>query len=210
MKAAQRFLAPALCLALCGCAALGGKHEPYSIHTLSAPAASASAATPVDWQLLIERPHASRALDTARIAVVPRDGVIEYYANARWSDPVPDLLQDRLLHGFANDSRLRSSAVAAGLSGDFSLATNVQQFGLELGSDGAMAVLNLTATLIDRPSNRIIARQGFQARIPASTEIESTQAALQEASNQVTTQLIEWTLGEGNSARGAKPEGSAP
>ncbi|WP_193678969.1 ABC-type transport auxiliary lipoprotein family protein, partial [Pseudomonas aeruginosa] len=60
------------------------------------PPASA-AARPVDWSLRIARPRTSLVLESPRIAVRPHGDEISVYQGARWSDPAPSLLRDRLM-----------------------------------------------------------------------------------------------------------------
>ena len=116
----RRLLLIAASLSLGACAALSGKHGSFTVYApqLSATAATHSAA-PLNWQLLVDMPRASNALDSTRIAVMPRPGVLEVYADARWRDPAPAMLRSLLVEAFDRDGRIRGvSAIDSGLNGD--------------------------------------------------------------------------------------------
>jgi cholesterol transport system auxiliary component len=188
----------ALSLALGACAALSGKHGSFSIFSPQLTATSAApAAASLDWQLLIEMPRASSALDTTRIAVMPRPGVLEVYADARWRDPAPALVRSLLVEAFERDGRVPGVSTSdSGISADYALAMELRDFQIEIDGDGnAAAVLRLTAKLLDRKSNRIVATRSFaESAAAAGSDQASAIPAFSEAHNRQLPDIVQWTV----------------
>ncbi|WP_312930491.1 ABC-type transport auxiliary lipoprotein family protein, partial [Stutzerimonas nitrititolerans] len=93
-----------------GACALLPEGETLRIFLLPGEARTApqGVAAPLDLTLQIATPNASRALSSARIAVVPQPNQLSSYRGARWSDAAPQLLRDRLIEAFQQDGRLPS------------------------------------------------------------------------------------------------------
>nr|WP_181259953.1 ABC-type transport auxiliary lipoprotein family protein [Pseudomonas aeruginosa] len=112
------------------------------------PPASA-AARPVDWSLRIARPRTSLVLESPRIAVRPHGDEISVYQGARWSDPAPSLLRDRLMQAFQADGRVRGlSSDDSNLQADFELGGDLRAFQTEYPNGQASALIRYDA----RPS----------------------------------------------------------
>lgn len=70
----------------------------------------------------VVKPKSSETLDSPRIAVIPQGDVISSYKGARWSDPAPVLLRNRLTDAFYRDGRVQSiSTDDSNLQADFEL-----------------------------------------------------------------------------------------
>ncbi|MET0332314.1 MAG: ABC-type transport auxiliary lipoprotein family protein, partial [Dyella sp.] len=106
MKAHHLLLA--VTLLLNACSILPQAEAPNVYLLPGSPGARPRQVTAVDWSLRIQTPQAGASLDSTRIAVVPADHVITTYHGARWSDPAPVLLRDRLLDTFRHDGRVRA------------------------------------------------------------------------------------------------------
>lgn len=92
-----------LMAALGGCGPLisvGGDGKPPTLYTVTppAPAATDRAALPVT--LIVAEPGASDALDSRRIALKPSALEVRYYADVRWTDRAPRLMQNLLVSSF--------------------------------------------------------------------------------------------------------------
>ena len=208
MNRPMHWLAAGACLLLGACATLSGKHGTFSVYApqLSLPQQASTPA--VDWQLLIDRPRTSAALDTTHIAIMPRPAVIEVFPEARWRDPAPDLLRSLLVQAFDQDGRIGGvSATESGLNGDYSLAIELRDFQAELADGGVRAAIRLSAKLFDRRSNRIVASQAFdQETAAAGSDVASAVAAFEQAFDQLLPRIVEWTVQAGQErvhARGA-------
>lgn len=204
MKHPARLLISVCILLLSACAALSGKHAEFAVYSprLSLPAAADNAAK-VDWQLLVETPRASTALDTARIAIMPTPGVLEVYAGARWRDPAAFMLRSLIVQGFDESGRIGGvSGSTSGLSADYSLAIELRDFQIELDANSAQAVIRLTAKLFDHRSNRIVASRTFESLAPAATsDIANAVQAFEKALEHLLPELVTWTLEQGQAHR---------
>lgn len=209
MNARLRLAALLLALPLAACSSLlNVQRTPFTIYSpkLVAPA-QAAAAAPVAWQLAVETPLASDALDTVRIVVMPRPGVIEVYPGARWSDSAPALLRNLVVQGFENSNRITGvGSSASGLRADYALGITLHDFQLEMDG-GAHAVIRLQARLLDYTTNRVLAAQAFGVETPAGgSDAAAAFAAFDAALNRLVPQLVDWTVREGNAAYAAKKE----
>lgn len=194
-------------LPLAACSSLFNvQRTPFTIYApkLAAPAATAAAA-PVDWQLAVETPLASDALDTARIVVMPSPGVIEVYPGARWSDSAPALLRNLIVQGFENSQRIVGvGSAASGLRADYALAIELRDFQLEV-NPATHAQIRLQVRLLDYTSNRVLAGQMFSAEAPAAgRDAAAAFDAFQDALNRIVPELVDWTLRQGEAAHAAK------
>jgi cholesterol transport system auxiliary component len=196
-----------LVLPLAACSSLlNVQRTPFTIYSpkLAAPAATASAPR-VDWQLAVETPLASDALDTTRIVVMPSPGVIEVYPGARWSDSAPALLRNLIVQGFEDSQRIVGvGSAASGLRADYALAIEVRDFQLEMNA-GTHAEIRLQVRLLDYTTNRVLAARTFDAQAPAATtDAAAAFGAFQDALNRIVPELVEWTLREGEAMHAKK------
>ena len=208
MKRSTRLVILGASLALNACAALSGKHASFVVYAPQLQIAAAekpATQAAIDWQLLIDTPLASAALDTRRIAIMTRPGVLEVYADARWRDPAPLMLRSLLVQAFDQDGRVGGvSAIDSGLNGDYSLAMDVRDFQIEIVDGAARAAIRFTARLFDRSSNRIIASESFSAETPAaSADVANGVDAFTAALDQVLPKVVTWTIEHAQANRAA-------
>lgn len=139
----SRWFARAGTLALIGLAACTGslfrsKAAPPTIYMLSAGAgasgsadpAAASAAPPVPAAIPVDlavlRPKLRPGLETERIAVLYPDRRLDYFADARWSGPLGEVLQDLAVQEFRARANLRT------VSGDASVFASAYWLEIEV------------------------------------------------------------------------------
>lgn len=117
-----RNLAAATALGMLAACSLLPKSEPVQVYLLPTQLAPASKAPAVSWSLRLNTPQTSQALNSSRIAVLPRDNELSTYAGSSWSDPAPRLLRNHLLNAFQNDGRVSAlSSDDANLQADLQL-----------------------------------------------------------------------------------------
>jgi cholesterol transport system auxiliary component len=160
----------------------------------------------VGWSLQIGRPEASPTIDTTRIAVV-RSGVeIDYYANARWVDRPPAMLQPILVQSFRN-----SGAIAvvgndrAGFRPDFVLNTDITAFHALQGEGAAPEVrVEIAGSLIQMPRRNAAGATEIGRTVQATgSDLIAVAAAFDDALGKVVKRLVEWTLATGQQAYAA-------
>jgi ABC-type uncharacterized transport system auxiliary subunit len=152
----NRLTRRALVLAAIGLAACTGslfhsKAAPPTVYLLSAemgratlgtPAAGSSAAgmpaaiIPVDLTVL--KPRLRPGLESDRIAVLYRDRHLDYFAGARWSGPLAEVLQDLAVQEFRAHANLRFvSGDASVFASAYWLEIEVADFQAEYASAAA-------------------------------------------------------------------------
>lgn len=191
-----RRLGASLSLALlAGCSVLP-ETPAINVHTLPTNHPAAASAPAVDWSLRVTTPQAGASLSSARIVVLPEPTRVSVYQGARWSDPAPTLLRDRLIEAFRRDGRL--PAVVSdqnGLVADFELDGDLGAFQSEYTGAQVEVVLRYDARLV-RPSNsRILAAQRFEIREPATdVQMPAVISAFGRAADRLSAEVTEWTM----------------
>lgn len=198
MRLASR-LSLALLISLSSACSILPKPENAQVYRLPASTTAASTA-PVGWSLRINKPLASDVFNLPRIAVVPEGNQISTYRGARWTDPVPVLLRNRMLDAFQRDGRVpRLSADDSNLQADYELVGELQAFQSEYTAQGISVVIRLDARLVDGRSQRILASRQFEVRQPqADKEVPAVVSGLGQATDRLMAQLLDWTVAQGN------------
>jgi len=146
-------LVPALCVAACTGSLFKSQAAPPTVYLLTpatrpaadasphpavqaapAPAAPAVAAPPamIPVDLAVLKPRLRPGLDNDRIAAVYPDRHLDYFADARWSGPLAEVLQDLVLREFRAHGDLRTVSGDASLfSSSFWLEIEVTDFQAE-------------------------------------------------------------------------------
>lgn len=203
MRPTLRLLAWAATLSLATACSILPKTEPVDTYRLpvNQPSRTVSA---LDWSLRLNKPLASEVLATPRIAVIPQGDVISSYKGARWSDPAPLLIRNRLLDGFQRDGRVqRLSADDSNLQADYELAGELQAFQSEYrAQDAVEVVIRYDARLVDGRSQRILASHRFEVRQPlADKQVSAVVAGFGNASDQLVGQVVNWTVTQASQAQ---------
>lgn len=200
MRRIYHVIAPVALTLLSACSILPSA-DPSDVYRLpSAQTASTGAA--VTWSLRLTKPLTSEFLDSPRIAVVPQGDLISSYANARWSDPAPVLLRNRLLDGFQGDGRVTLlSTDDSNLQADFELGGQLQAFQSEYRGRAVEVVIGLDARLVRSSDQRIIASRRFEVRQPLSaSNVPAVVTGFGQAADTLNKQVVDWVVAQGNAA----------
>ncbi|AZD26889.1 ABC-type transport auxiliary lipoprotein family protein [Pseudomonas chlororaphis] len=195
-------LALAAGVALSGACSILPQADPVDIYRL--PTAQGAAAQPQGhtqpWSLRLTKPLASDALNSARIAVIPQGDVISSYKDARWSDPAPVLLRNRLLDGFLADGRVQLLGTDdSDVQTDLELGGNLQAFQSEYQGKAVAVVIRLDARLVRGYDQKILASQRFEVRQPLNdTKVPAVVAGFGQAGDALNRQVVEWTVKQGS------------
>jgi cholesterol transport system auxiliary component len=196
---------------LAGCITVGlggGSGASLTTYTLGAPRAAPQPMAPVNWQLVVDKPSAAKALATNRIVVMPRPGVIAVYEGAQWADRAPEMLQSLLIQALeASGSITAVDRPVSGLRGDYTLVSEVRAFQAEYDDGGAPTVhVSLSLRLLQPARNRILAAHRVEARQrAAATDIASVVQAFDVATAEVVAAAVVWTLESGEANRHSGP-----
>ncbi|MCO3088489.1 ABC transporter [Pseudomonas aeruginosa] len=156
------------------------------------PPASA-AARPVDWSL--------------RIAVRPHGDEISVYQGARWSDPAPSLLRDRLMQAFQADGRVRGlSSDDSNLQADFELGGDLRAFQTEYPNGQASALIRYDARLVRTDDKRVVASRRFEVSQPVDgKKVAAVVSAFGKAGDTLSAQVLDWTLRQASAQPAVQP-----
>ena len=205
----QSFTGPLLAatlLSLSACSILP-EQPPSDVYRLPAAQSASRGATPMLWSLRVVRPKSSETLDSPRIAVVPQGNIISSYKGARWSDPAPVLLRNRLTDAFYRDGRVMSiSTDDSNLQADFELGGELQAFQSEYLGSALEVVIRLDARLAD-DRQRIVASRRFEVRRPVTDkQVPAVVSAFGQASDTLADQVLQWTVEQGQRRYAAEPK----
>jgi cholesterol transport system auxiliary component len=195
-------LALAAGFALSGACSILPQADPVDIYRL--PTAQSTTARPQGhaqpWSLRLTKPLASDALNSARIAVIPQGDVISSYKDARWSDPAPVLLRNRLLDGFLADGRVQLLGTDdSDVQTDLELGGNLQAFQSEYQGKAVAVVIRLDARLVRGYDQKILASQRFEVRQPLNDiKVPAVVAGFGQAGDALNRQVVEWTVKQGS------------
>lgn len=165
----------------------------------------------VDWQLIVPRPTASTLIDSARIAVRPQPGELQVYKSAVWTQPVPGIVQDAVVHGFEDSGRIVGVARRGeGINGRYQLQLDIRRFDSDYGTGSVpVATIEIGAKLVDNLTNQVIVAKLFRQTVPATgTDVGRVAAAFEQALGTATREIVGWTLVEGQrhaAAQDAQP-----
>lgn len=174
------------------------KAAPPTMYLLSAgnasPAAdSAAAGSGLAVDLAILKPRVRAGLDTDRIAALYPDRRLDYFADARWSGPLDEVMLDLIVQVFHTRAGMRNvSGDASAFASAFWLEVTVTDFEAEYRDAAAAPTVrvHLQARIGSSAERRIIARFEADAEQPAGeNRMTSIVAAYNQAANTALAQL---------------------
>ena len=190
-------------LVLVGACASLTKKEPFTTYSPRyVPPQTAATGAPVRWQLSIDTPLASDAIDSTRMLVMPSPGALETYKGGRWADTAPLLLRALLIEAFQHSNRIAGvGALTSGMHGDFLLAIDLYDFETQYTGGSPRATIRLNAKLIDQSLNRVTAARMFEGAAPVSgTTAADASVAFEQALGEMLPQIVAWSLESGEAA----------
>lgn len=126
----RALVVPAICLAACTGSLFRSHAIPPTTYMLSAPAAGRPApgapAAEIPLDLAVLKPKARPGLESDRIAVLYPDRRLDYFADARWSGSLAEVLQDLAVQELHSHANLRT------VSGEASLLASAYWLEIEI------------------------------------------------------------------------------
>jgi phospholipid/cholesterol/gamma-HCH transport system substrate-binding protein len=146
-------------------------------------------------QLSIPEPTALLMFDTQKILVRPSSDEGPTFANAKWSDNIPKLLQARIIQSFENANLSRSVARPMdGQPASHQLLIDIRNFQFSLAA-APEAEVEFSARILG-DNGRIIDARIFRATVPAaSADAPAAAAALNDAFGKTAVELVVWASG---------------
>jgi len=147
------------------------------------------------WLLVVPEPMTLMAFNTDRILLQPSDGESVPLENARWSDNLPILFQEKVIQSFENAGYARQiSRTRDGTSADYQLLVDIRSFHISISSDET-AEIQFVAKILDK-DGRIQDANTFQATVPVTgTGAQGYVNAIDEAFSKLQVELLKWTTG---------------
>ena len=152
----------------------------------------------MDVQVLVEVPTAPAAIDTNRIVYQPTPNEIQYYADARWSDRAPQMVQTLFAETLENTHRLLAvSRQRVGLRSDYALQSELRTFAARPAESGSAPVVEIrfNVKVLREADDQIVASKMFVAQETAeSSSIRSVVDAFDRALGSVLADAAPWTV----------------
>jgi cholesterol transport system auxiliary component len=198
-----------ICLAACTGSLFKSKVAPPTVYLLSASTGSpAATGAVIAADLAILKPKLRTGLETDRIAVLYPDRRLDYFADARWSGPLSDVLQDLAVQEFHTRANLRTvSPEASVFPSAYWLEIDVTDFQAEYTSAaGAPTVRVHFLARLGRSGDRSIVGQfTASAQQPAAENrltaiVDAYAHATDAALAEIVAQTAD-TLGKGSEGR---------
>lgn len=170
-----------------------------SLYVLSPKSTFAEDLQYVESQLVVELPIASEGLNTHRIALRESPLTLDYFANARWTERAPQMVQTLLVESFENTGKIISVArQGVDLRADYVLKTELREFQAEYSAknEAPHVWVKLNVKLVHMPARTIIASETFEARYAVGgPAMKDVVVAFDETLNKVLKKSVVWTMG---------------
>ena len=162
----------------------------------------AGGAPELSWQLRVDTPEAVGLLANTGIVVMPEPGRVTVYKDARWSDTAPLLLRERLIDAFLAGHRLPVvTSEDDTMHADFVLAGDLRAFQSEYRGGNPVVVVRFDAQLRRGAAREVLVARSFEVTAqPAGTAVPQVVQAFGEACDQLSAQVVAWTLAQGQQA----------
>jgi cholesterol transport system auxiliary component len=198
-RVAAAMLAVALAAGCTGNLLQSDAPVPDTFRLTSAPPSAATDVSPLPLAVVVQRPRATAALDTDRIAISAAGNRFDYYSAALWAEPAPQMVQQQLVSALAATGQFGGGVFAAPARVPAELLLDVELRRFEAvtastnaASSGAAPVVHVQvqASLID--SRRSVRVTSFvaAAEIPATeNRLTAVIAAFERANAQVMSEV---------------------
>lgn len=187
-----------LTASLGACGGLIPQAPPSNIYNLSPKTTFPDSLPRVDWQLVVEEPYAAGGLDSHKIAIYTNPYEVKYYAEARWAERAPRMVQTLLVESFENTGRIVAvGRQSVGLRSDFNLKSELREFQAVLkdGQTAPEVIVVLQAKMIAQPRQQIVASATFERRAMAkSGAILNVVEAFDDALGKILRDTVAWAM----------------
>lgn len=148
--------------------------------------------------VVLPKPLASRALSGDEIVLSPDGRRIAYAAGSRWVEPVPSLVQNAFLDGFAQIPELVGIPTGTAVRGDYSLQVHIQQFEAvfhEGEKSAPTARIRMTMTLTDIKDRTLAGQTEISvSRLSPSRGVGDITATQTQLTRQAVNEARDWVL----------------
>ncbi len=183
----------------CGGSLFQTKAAPPALYLLSASATTPAAAAPrIAADLAVIRPRVRAGLDTDRIAALYPDRRLEYFADARWSGPLDEVIQQLVVQQFQATANLRNVSVEASVfASNYWLEIEVADFQAEYSAATAppMVHVHFLARVGTSADRHMLAVFDANAQVAATdNRMSAIVDGYNRAANQALAEIISGTV----------------
>ena len=204
----RRILLLSLAIGASACVSVLPKAAPAPARFEISDVSSQDDGAPVAWTLAVEDPLATRAIDTAKIALTRAPGAVEYFAEAEWTDRAPRLIGVALVRSFENSGRIAGVGSRVTLpSSDFVLQTDIRALAADMSGDGVTARTAVYAKLTNGRSKIHAAKLFAAERAVAGDDGDEAATALNQNLAGLLAEIRDWTFREAEKAEAARVAG---
>ena len=172
--------------------------EPAQLYVLTPKSTFSEKLPVVDWQLGVEMPYATAALDTSRVAVLKDGLVLDYFSDVNWESRAPQMVQNLLIESFDNTGVIVGvGRTSTGLRPDFILKSDLREFQANYFKDTATPKVrvHLGVKVIKMPERIIVAAHHFDVwKDCKSGKFVDIVHAFDDALGKVQKNIVVWTL----------------
>lgn len=183
-------------LSLSGCGGIFRSPTPRNLYQVTGVTQFPAALPHLSAQLTVDRVSAPAGLDTERIALTRTPVSIDYFADAAWTDRVPNILRTAMTQSFENSGAFAAIGTDTFVPRtDYLLGVEVRDFEAAYDSQRAAptATIGLALKLLELPGRKIIAQTLIRARQPAAAnEIPQIVDAFNTALHQAISDTVRW------------------
>lgn len=194
------FVIATAAVVIASCGILPPKETPnvYVLPSSQSATAAQTNAQPLVWQLRVDTPDADGMIGDTGIVVMPEPGRITVYANARWSNPAPLLLRQRLTDAFLATHQLPAvTDEDDSLHADFVLSGDLRALQSEYRNGAPVVVVRYDARLREGGSREVMVTKTFEVtQNPSGVAVPQVVQAFGAACDQLSAQVVAWTLAQ--------------
>jgi cholesterol transport system auxiliary component len=198
-RVAAAMLAVALAAGCTGNLLQSDAPVPDTFRLTSAPPAAAADVSPLPLAVVVQRPRATAALDTDRIAISAAGNRFNHYSAALWAEPAPQMVQQQLVSALAATGQFGGGVFAAPARVPAELLLDVELRRFEAVTASANAASSSTApvvhvqvqaSLIDTRRSARVTSFVAEAAVPATeNRLAAVIAAFERANAQVMSEV---------------------
>ena len=185
-------IVPALLLLSACFSGLNSKAPPEQRYLLRVEIAKPAIAAQPAGTVQVLRPSASPGLAGSRMAVMRLGARLDYYANARWAEEAPALLQSQIIDALRTGGRFATvESDTEPFAAQYLLSVDIANFQAQYKDSGPPTVfVTLNCTLGRRTDRSVIVSFLAQGAAPASADhLEAVVAAFRAATSQAMQQI---------------------
>ncbi len=177
---------------LSGCAAISGSQATSDTYELASVDVTTTQSVRRGAQILIAEPTALKALDSENIVIETAPLTIQYLGEARWSDRLPRVVQQKLASSFESADRFAGVGLPGqGLAIDYQLITEIREFGIDAA--GNAAEVRISVKLLNDRTGNVIGSRLFGARAAAiGSEPDAYVQAINAAFSVISEDIVVW------------------